>query len=168
MRENRELAENVWYEVRTAVNIEEPLFRLPEAKALFHRVLRETKERYGFEMRGLVIENGSVSFYIKPDDGLKLPKIMQWLKQTFSARFNARAGRTGHVWGERYESDILWGGPPEGTGEVDWAAVEMSAKTKIPAAIAYTLSWGNPRSDGMTITTSFSAKNASKPSPPPG
>ncbi|MDR0638926.1 MAG: hypothetical protein LBG27_08535 [Spirochaetaceae bacterium] len=55
-----------------------------------------------------------------------------------------------------------------GGGKVDWAAVEKSAETKIPAAIAYTLSWGNPRSDGMMITTSFSAKNASKPVSPPG
>jgi hypothetical protein len=28
MRLPRELAENVWYEVRTAVNVGEPLFRL--------------------------------------------------------------------------------------------------------------------------------------------
>jgi hypothetical protein len=108
MRKERELTENVWYEVRTAVNIGEPLFRLPEAKALFLGVLRETKGRYGFEMRGLVIKEGSVSFYIKPDDGLKLPKIMQWVKQTFPARLNVRTGRLGHVWGERYWSDILW------------------------------------------------------------
>jgi hypothetical protein len=162
------LAEHVWYEVRTAVNIEEPLFRLPEAKALLHRVLRETKERYGFEMRGLELDGACLTFYIKPDDGLHLPQIMQWMEQTFSLRFNIMVGRRGHVWGERYESDILWGGPPEGAEEVDWAAVETPAKKKIPAAIAYTLSWGSPRSDGMTITTSFSAKNAAKPASPPG
>jgi hypothetical protein len=73
MRKNRELAENVWYEVRTAVNIEKPLFRLPEAKALLHCVLRETKARYGFEIRGLRLEDAWLTFYIKPDDGLKLP-----------------------------------------------------------------------------------------------
>jgi hypothetical protein len=75
MRKNRELAENVWYEVRTAVNIEEPLFRLPEAKALLHRVLRETKARYGFEMRGLRLEGAWLTFCIKPDNGLKQPSI---------------------------------------------------------------------------------------------
>ncbi|MDR0637596.1 MAG: hypothetical protein LBG27_01615 [Spirochaetaceae bacterium] len=58
--------------MRTAVNIEEPLFRLPEAKALLHRVLRETKARYGFEMRWLRFEGARLTFYIKPDDGLKL------------------------------------------------------------------------------------------------
>ncbi|MDR0638863.1 MAG: transposase [Spirochaetaceae bacterium] len=168
MRENRELAEHVWYEVRTALNIEEPLFRSPEAKALLHRVLRETKERYGFEMRGLRLEGARLTFSIKPDDGLKLPLIMQWLKQTFSARFNARTGRTGHVWGERYESEILWGGPPEGVEEVDWAAAEMSARTKIPTAIAYTLSWGSPRADGKAKGNRLSLEITPKPAPPPG
>jgi hypothetical protein len=154
--------------VGTAINVGEPLFQLPFAVVLLYRVLLAAKKRFGFEVRGLKLDGAWLTFYIKPVDGLKLSLIMQWLKQTFSARFNARTGRTGHVWEERYESDILWGGPPEGAGEVDWAAVEKSAKTKIPVAIAYTLSWGSPRSDGMTITTSFSAKNASKPAPPPG
>jgi hypothetical protein len=45
-------------------------------------------------MRGFQLEGARLTFYIKPDDGLQLPKIMQWMKQTFSARFNAR---TGHV-----------------------------------------------------------------------
>ncbi|MDR0637349.1 MAG: hypothetical protein LBG27_00325 [Spirochaetaceae bacterium] len=67
---------------------------VPEAGTLLHRILRETKERYGFEMRGFQLEGARLTFYIKPDDGLQLPKIMQWMKQTFSARFNAR---TGHV-----------------------------------------------------------------------
>jgi hypothetical protein len=44
MRSKRELAEHVWYEVRTAVNIEEPLFRPPWTKALLHRVLRGHQE----------------------------------------------------------------------------------------------------------------------------
>ncbi|MDR0637982.1 MAG: hypothetical protein LBG27_03605 [Spirochaetaceae bacterium] len=82
MRKERELAQNVWYRVETSVNVGEPLFRLPEAKVLLHRVLRETKERYGFEMRGLRLEGAWLTFCIKPDDGLKLPLIMQRLKQT--------------------------------------------------------------------------------------
>ncbi|MDR0639297.1 MAG: hypothetical protein LBG27_10445 [Spirochaetaceae bacterium] len=165
MRSKRKLVQNVWYKVGTEINIGEPLFRLSEAKVLLYRVLGETKGRYGFEMRGLTIENECVSFYIKPEDGFMLPLIMQLLKQTFFLRFNIIAGRRGHVWGERYESEILWGGPPERAEEVDWAAIDKSANTPIPAAIAYTLSWDGPRSDGMTITTSFSAKNASKPAP---
>ena len=62
MREKRKLAENVWYWVWTAVNVGEPLFQVPGAKPLLCRVLLEAKERYGFEMRELEIENDNISF----------------------------------------------------------------------------------------------------------
>jgi hypothetical protein len=38
---------------------------------------------------------------------------MKWVKQTFAERFNRRDGRTGHIWGDRYESRVLEGEPPE-------------------------------------------------------
>ncbi|MDR1470741.1 MAG: hypothetical protein LBT00_15790 [Spirochaetaceae bacterium] len=93
MKYKRELSENVWYEIRTEINVGEPLFRLRGAIALFYRVLLETKKRFGFEIRGLKLEGAWLTFYIKPKDGFKLPKIMQWLKQTFSLRFNLMTGR---------------------------------------------------------------------------
>ncbi|MDR0637446.1 MAG: hypothetical protein LBG27_00850 [Spirochaetaceae bacterium] len=39
-------------------------------------VLRETKARYGFDMRGLRLEGARLTFYIKPEDGFMLPLIM--------------------------------------------------------------------------------------------
>jgi hypothetical protein len=99
MRLKRQLEEDVWYEVRTGINVGEPLFRLGWAMVLFYRVLREAKGQFKFEMRGLVIEGVWLTFYIKPEDGFKLPKIMQCLKQTFSVRFNFRTGRT-RTWRE--------------------------------------------------------------------
>ncbi|MDR0639860.1 MAG: hypothetical protein LBG27_13350 [Spirochaetaceae bacterium] len=167
MNTPRQLDQNVWYKVGSEVNIGEPLFRLPEAKALLHRILRETKARYGFEIRGLRLDGAWLTFYIKPDDGLKLPLIMQLLKQTFSLRFNIIVGRRGHVWGERYESEILDGEPPEDAEEADWVAIDKSANTPIAGAMAYILSWDSLRSPGMTITTRFSAQNASKSAPQP-
>ncbi|MDR0637624.1 MAG: hypothetical protein LBG27_01760 [Spirochaetaceae bacterium] len=168
MNKPRKLQQNVWYKVGTEVNIGEPLFKLPVAVVLLYRVLRETKTRYPFEMRGLRLEGARLTFYIKPDDGFMLPLIMQLLKQTFSLRFNIIVGRRGHVWGERYESEILDGEPPEWAEEADWAAIDKSANTPIAGAMAYTLTWDSLRSPGMTITTSFSAKNASKSSSQPG
>jgi hypothetical protein len=156
MRQKRQLAEDVWYEVQTAVNISEPLFPLWWAAVLLYRVLREAKGRFKFEMRGLKIEGRALSFYIKPADGFELPKIMQWLKQTFSVRFNFRTGRTGHVWGDRYWSEILVGGPPEWAKEVDWEAVEAEANKPVPAGMTYKLSWGSPRQAGLGSETPFS------------
>jgi hypothetical protein len=52
----RDLAEHVWYEVRTAVSVGEPLFLLGWAVVLLHRVLREAKKRFAFEMRGFRLD----------------------------------------------------------------------------------------------------------------
>ncbi|MDR1469153.1 MAG: transposase [Spirochaetaceae bacterium] len=168
MRSTRQLEEDVWYAVRTVINVSEPLFPLGWATGLFCRVLREAKGRFGFEMRGLVVEGCTLSFYIKPEDGFKLPKIMQWLKQTFAVRFNFRTGRKGHVWGDRYWSEILAGEPPPEAKEVDWAVVEAEASKPIPEGMVYKVSWGSPRPAGMGSEAPFSPQFTFSSVFPPG
>jgi hypothetical protein len=36
---------------------------------------------------------------------------MKWMKQVFAQRYNAAAGRIGHIWGDRYWSRIVEGEP---------------------------------------------------------
>jgi hypothetical protein len=168
VRKNRELAKNVWYKVETAVNVGEPLFQLELAAVLLYRVLHEARGRFVFEMRGLATGDECLSFYIKPADGFQLPRIMQWVKQTFSVRFNMRTGRTGHVWGDRYRSEILPGEPPEGVVPVDWAAVEKMAKTPVSTAMTYALSWDSPRLAGKAVKMGFLFKTAPSSTLPPG
>jgi hypothetical protein len=103
----------VWYEIRTAVNNRELLFQHWQALSLFDRVLTEAKNRFVFEIRGLHLADDLLSFYIKPADGFELPWILKWIKQTFAVRYNLLAGRTGHIWGDRYWSLILDGEPAE-------------------------------------------------------
>jgi REP element-mobilizing transposase RayT len=112
MRQTRKLAQGVWYEVRSQINNREPLFRRSVALALFDRVFREARLRFVFTVRSLRLEDDWLSFYIKPEDGLELPAIMKWLKQTFAQRYNRLTGRIGHIWGDRYWSEILEGEPP--------------------------------------------------------
>jgi REP element-mobilizing transposase RayT len=110
---SRILVPDVWYKIFTLVNRHEQIFLDRDAVDLFNRTLRETGERFPCEVRHLVISADSVSFYIKPADGLQLPEIMQWLKQTFAVRYNVMKGLDGHLWGDRYWSKILDGEPPE-------------------------------------------------------
>jgi hypothetical protein len=118
MRHLRILKPNVWYEIHTDINNREPLFRLRQALALFRRVLNETGERFVFEMTGLRLSGDRLTFYIRPADGLSLPDILKWMKQTFAVRYNRLTGRIGHIWGDRYWSLILEGEPPEEA--VEW------------------------------------------------
>jgi hypothetical protein len=96
-----------------AINNREPLFRSRQILDLFRQVLEQSKKCFVFEMIGLRLEDEGLSFYIKPEDGLELPKILKWLKQTFTVRCNKLMGRTGHIFGGRYVSKFLEGEPPE-------------------------------------------------------
>jgi REP element-mobilizing transposase RayT len=112
MRRLRELGEDVWYYVSTSINNRGKLFRLRQALALFAQVLGETAGRYVFEIRALNLEEHMLTFYIRPKDGAQLPRIMQWLKQTFAVRGNLQNNWQGHVWGDRYRSEVLKAEPP--------------------------------------------------------
>jgi REP element-mobilizing transposase RayT len=101
----------VWYEIRSRINNREPLFRLHKALTIFAKVFHETGLRFAFKICGLRLEGDLMTFYIKPEDGLKLPEIMKWMKQVFAQKYNAADGRTGHIWGDRYWSRIVEGEP---------------------------------------------------------
>jgi hypothetical protein len=113
MRKLRMLKPDVWYQIRTAVNDRETLFHWGRARTLFGGVLNEATHRFVFEIRGLHLTDDRLTFYIKPADGFELPRILKWIKQTFAVRYNRLAGRTGHIWGDRYWSLILEGEPAE-------------------------------------------------------
>jgi REP element-mobilizing transposase RayT len=117
MRKLRVLQQGVWYEISTQINNREPLFCEDKAREIFEKVFHETELRFAFGIQGLSFEGDLLKFYIKPENGLELPDIMKWMKQTFAQRYNRAMGRTGHIWGDRYWSRILEGEPPEeGTG----------------------------------------------------
>jgi hypothetical protein len=164
----RELERDVWYEVHTAINVGEPVFRLGWAGTLFYHVLNDAKRRFKFEMRGLSLDEEWLTFYIKPVNGLQLPKIMQWVKQSFSLRFNVWTRRSGHLWGVRYESVIVDGDPPVEAGEVDWGMVKAESEKEIPEDGTYTLSWVSLRLPEMRLTTRISLKNPVNTAVPPG
>ncbi|MDR2785780.1 MAG: transposase [Treponema sp.] len=113
MRKLRILQQGVWYEIRTQINNREPLFRVSKVRKIFNRVFHEAELRFVFEVRCLRLQDDWLTFYIKPGDGLELPAIMKWLKQTFAQRYNRETGRIGHIWGDRYWSRVLDGEPPK-------------------------------------------------------
>jgi REP element-mobilizing transposase RayT len=154
MRKLRILQQGVWYEIRTQINNRELLFRENKARAIFNRVFSETELRFVFEVRGLRLEGDELRFYIRPEDGLELPAIMKWLKQTFAERYNRETGRTGHIWGDRYWSRVMVGDPLE--NEVHGgAAVAEKTGVRHPSG----------KNEGPPA---FSPIPPSPPAPPPG
>jgi hypothetical protein len=168
MRKKRLLVQDAWYEVRTAINNHEPLFQQRQTVAIFCRVFGEARERFAFELQELRLDEEWLSFYIKPADGLQLPAIMQWVKQTFAVRFNLSTDRTGHVWGDRYWSRVVEGEPPEETVEVDWAMVDVAAVTGVLSSGGWPPDGVSPLTGETPAEGGFSPQTPARSPPPPG
>jgi REP element-mobilizing transposase RayT len=119
MRTLRILGHDVWYKIITRINNREALLNREGAVALLLRVFEQALGHYDFEVRLLWLGGDTLTFYIKPADGLQLPLIMKWVKQVFAQRYNAKEGRCGHIWGDRYWSQVLEGEPPDGQATED-------------------------------------------------
>jgi hypothetical protein len=131
--------------------------------AIFCRVFGEARERFVFELRGFRLEEEWLSFYIRPADGLQLPAIMQWVKQTFAVRFNLSTDRSGHVWGDRYWSRVVEGEPSE-----EAAGVDVAAETGVLSSGGCPPDRVSPLMGETPAEGEFSPQNPARPPPPPG
>jgi hypothetical protein len=55
------------------------------------------------------------------------------MKQTFAERYNRETGRTGHIWGDRYWSRVVEGGPPGEEEENGGAAAVTNTGVRPPS-----------------------------------
>jgi hypothetical protein len=158
MRSLRILAAVACYFASTAVNNREPLFWCSWERARFKRVLDEAHVLYSFVLYGLCFNGPTVSFYIKPADGLQLPEIMQWVKQTYACRYNVYDGRTGHIWGDRYWSKIVEGPPKDAEEYVFAPVVCEAASRRVRKAVKAGYGGGVPKSGGVSADPATGAE----------
>jgi len=108
MRKNRMLVPGAYYHVSTRVNRGEMIFNSRVMKQLFLRVLQEAKAKYSFRLENFCIMGNHFHLLIRPANKANLSRIMQWVNSVFALRFNRMLGFTGHVWGERFFSVVLF------------------------------------------------------------
>jgi len=90
------------YHVTSRTNGKEKVFDHKPGKTIMMRVLKEAKEKYGFTVANFCIMPTHIHLLITPKIGTDLPKIMHWIKTSFTRRWNTLKGTSGHIWGNRY------------------------------------------------------------------
>jgi len=106
MRGPRKLIPGGMYHVSARVNNKE--FRLSSTfcKKLFLEILTKLQAEMGFKVEHFSILDNHFHLIITTLD-LELPTIMKRLLMTFAIRYNKHYGRSGHLWGDRYFSEII-------------------------------------------------------------
>lgn len=107
MRKPRQLTPGGTYHVFARINSREHRLKMRSCKMLFLEVLFELQAELLFKIEQFAIMNNHFHLIIKTLD-LELPTIMKRLLMTVAIRYNKRHRRSGHLWGDRYKSEILW------------------------------------------------------------
>ena len=101
------LQDGAIYHVTARANRQEMIMDSIRMKALFLATVMRAKQKYRFELSNFTIMGNHFHFIIKPGKGECLSSIMQWILSVFAMAYNKINGISGHVWGERFFSEIL-------------------------------------------------------------
>lgn len=107
MRKARVLKEKSYYHVTAKSNRKEFIFKTQKIKQLYMDVLKKAKKKFNFTLKNFCIMDNHIHLLIKPWVGECLSTIMKWIQQIFAYRFNKLFGYGGHVWYERFFSEII-------------------------------------------------------------
>jgi REP element-mobilizing transposase RayT len=95
------------YFVSSEINRGETAFDHSDLQSLLDAVITEAHTRYKFELWDMQIKGNFFNCRIKPAFGQNLSRIMQWVKSVVARRWNKVHEMHGHLWGERFSSEII-------------------------------------------------------------
>ncbi len=94
------------YNVTCKVNRDEIIFDT-KFSTLFEETIEKCKKKYSFQIHNFTVMGNHTHLMITPGKNASLPKIMQWINSVFAKAYNKATGQSGHVWKERYFSEII-------------------------------------------------------------
>jgi REP element-mobilizing transposase RayT len=109
MRQTRLLKQNAVYHVTARINRGEMVFKEAAMRYLFMAYIKRLKEKHSFAIYNFSIMGNHIHFVIRPDKDSTLSKIMQWLLGNYAKAWNKAHGAKGHLWGDRFYSNIISG-----------------------------------------------------------
>ncbi len=107
MRKPRELQQGATYHVSARSNRQEFILESKTLKDMLLRILKRAKEKYQFKLKHYCIMSNHIHLLIEPKWKEDLPRIMQWILSRFASQFNRHFNLFGHVWWDRYRSNIV-------------------------------------------------------------
>ncbi len=108
MRKNREKIEGGTYFVTSSIVPETSEQLCSEGtQSLFMEVLEEAMIKFDIKIENFIILKDEFQIVIQTIGKTDISEVMQWIKQSFSIRFNRRFNRFGTVWRGRFKSVLL-------------------------------------------------------------
>lgn len=103
-RGSRVLIENVCYHIITRGNQKQRVFLDKEDCGRYLGIVRKAKRRYGTSLYCYCLMPNHVHMLIEAKEVKNIAKFMQWVNRGYTAYFNSKHSKVGHLWQGRFTS----------------------------------------------------------------
>ena len=106
-RKPRQLVDGGYYHLIARGNNRLYIFNEPEDFIAFKGLLNRCAEKFSHKLYHYCLMSNHFHLLISIDQGLHLPKMMQFLLYTYSLFYKKKTPYTGHLWEGRYKSLVV-------------------------------------------------------------
>lgn len=103
----RLLVQNACYHITTRGNQRQQIFWDVQDYKAYLSKLRRYKRRHRFLLYGFCLMPNHIHMIGEPKESKNLAKFMQGLTRSYTAYFNKRYKKVGHLWQDRFKSKVI-------------------------------------------------------------
>ena len=103
----REIVAGATYFVSSRLDHKQMGLKDFEVKAQFIIFLTEVQKKHPFKLYDFCVMDNHIHLVLRPEEGESLSLIMQLIKWRFAMWYNGKFGTCGHVWGNRFHSEVV-------------------------------------------------------------
>jgi len=103
----RIILKNVYYHIINRGNQKQNIFIEDSDFQRYLQLLKHYKKKYSFKLFGYCLMPNHVHIILEPKQPDNLARLIQGLTQTYTAWFNKKYNKVGHLWQGRFKSRII-------------------------------------------------------------
>jgi len=107
MTKTRLLIKNACYHIYIRGNQKQIVFRNKEDFEFYLHQLKHYKRKYPFLLYGYCLMPNHIHLVGEPIDPEKLSKLMQCLQRSYTAYYNKKYNKVGHLWQDRFKAKVI-------------------------------------------------------------
>ena len=107
MTKTRLLIKNACYHIYIRDNQKQNVFMKRDDFEFYLSQLKRYKRKYSFLLYGYCLMPNHIHLIGEPTNPEKLPKLMQCLQRSYTAYYNKKYNKAGHLWQDRFKTKVI-------------------------------------------------------------
>jgi len=106
-RTSRVFINNACYHIRSRGNQKQKIFIDPDDYSRYLGILKKAKRNFGISLYSYCLMANHIHLLVQVSHAKNISKFMHWITRGYTAYFNAKHAKVGHLWQGRFQSSPI-------------------------------------------------------------